>query len=151
MTRKFWRVLLDSGSDGDLIFIDKEDKSKFLIKKKLNSQKWHTSAGDFSSSKVANVEFKIPEFLNSKSIRLSPDVVKYSQRDRKPLYDLIIGWETLHELNCVLDFAEQAILLDGITLPMRKLELVQDPKVFFSIYHETLEPVSTCEETNCTV
>ena len=50
VTLKFWRVLLDSGSDGDLIFIDKEAKSKFLIKKKLNSQKWHTSAGDFSSS-----------------------------------------------------------------------------------------------------
>ena len=27
MTRKFWRVSLDSGSDNDLIFIDKEAKS----------------------------------------------------------------------------------------------------------------------------
>ena len=148
---KFWRVLLDSGFDGVLTFVDKEAKSKLLTKKKLNSQKWHTSAGEFSSSKVANVEFKIPEFLNSKTIRLSPDVVKYLQRDSKPLYDLIIGLETLHELNCVLDFAEQSITLDGITLPMRKLESVQDPKVVFPIYHETLEPVSTREETNCTV
>ena len=50
VTMKFWRVLLDSGSDGDLIFVNKEAKSKFLTKKKLNYQKWHTSAGDFSSS-----------------------------------------------------------------------------------------------------
>ena len=34
---------------------------------------------------------------------------------------------------------------------MCKLELVQDLKVVFSIYRETLEPVSTCEETNGTV
>ena len=61
-------------------------------------------------------------------------MVKYLHGDHKPLYDLIIGHKTLHKLNCVLDFAEQAITLDGITLPMRKLESVQDPKVFFSIY-----------------
>ena len=78
-------------------------------------------------------------------------MVEYSQRDRKPLYDLIIGRETLQELNCVLNFEEQAIKLDGITLPMRKLELVQDPKVVFSIYCETLETFSTCEETNLKV
>ena len=114
LSMKFWRVLLDSGSDGDLIFLDKEAKSKFIIKKDLNSQKWHTSAGDFSSSKVANVEFKIPEFLNSKTIRLSPDMVKYSQGDHKTLYNLIIGHETLHELNCVLDFAEKSVMLDGL-------------------------------------
>ena len=34
---------------------------------------------------------------------------------------------------------------------MRKIESVQDPKVVFSIYHETLEPISTHEEANCTV
>ena len=68
---------------------------------------------------------------------LSPDVVEYLQKDHKPLYDLIIGRKTLHNLNCVLDFAEQAITLDSITLPMHKIESVQDPKVVFSIYHET--------------
>ena len=105
VTRKFWRVLLDSGSYGDLIFIDKEDKYKYLIKNKLNSQKWHTSADDFSSTKVANVELKIPQFSNSKTIRLSPDGFEYSQRDHKPLYDLIIGHKTLHKLSFVLDFS----------------------------------------------
>ena len=78
-------------------------------------------------------------------------MVKYLQRDHKPLYDLIIGHETLHKLNCVLDFAEQAITLNGITLPMHKLELLQDPKVVFSIYPGTLEPIITQEETNHTV
>ena len=78
-------------------------------------------------------------------------MVKYSQGDHKPLYDLIIGHKTFHNLNCVLDFAEQAIMLDGITLPMRKIESVQDPKVVFSIYCETLETIITLEETNRTV
>ena len=41
-------------------------------------------------------------------------------------------------------------MLNSITLPMHKLELVQDPKVVFSIYHEMLEPISTPEETNRT-
>ena len=73
VTKKFLRVSLDSLSDGDLTFVDKEAKSKFIIKKKLKFQKWHTSAGYFSSSKVANVVFEIPEFSNSKTIRLSPE------------------------------------------------------------------------------
>ena len=34
VTRNFWRVLLDSGSNVDIIFIDKEAKYKFLIKNK---------------------------------------------------------------------------------------------------------------------
>ena len=42
-------------------------------------------------------------------------------------------------------------MLDGITLPMRKLESVQDLKVVCSIFCETLEPVSTREETKLTV
>ena len=46
----------------------------------------YTSAGDFSSSKVANVEFKILEFSKSKMIRLSPDVVKSLQGKHKPSY-----------------------------------------------------------------
>ena len=83
VTRKFWRVLLDSKSDGDVIFLNEEAKSKFLIKKKLNSQKWHLSAGYFSSSKVSNVEFKIPEFSKSMMISLSPDMVRYSQEYQK--------------------------------------------------------------------
>ena len=118
---KFWRVLLDSWSDGDLIFVDKEAKSKFLIKKKSNSQKWHTSTGEFSSSKVANVEFKIPEFSNSNTIRLSPDLVKYLQGEYKNLYDLIKVWESLYSLNLVLYSVEQAIMLTIITLPMHKI------------------------------
>ena len=50
----------------------------------------------------------------------SPDVVEFLQREQKPSHDLIIGPKSIHKLNCVLYFSEQAIMLDGITLLMHK-------------------------------
>ena len=58
-------------------------------------------------------------------------MAEYLQVDHKPLYDLIIDHKILHELSCVLYFSHQEITLNGITLPMGKIELVQDRKVVF--------------------
>ena len=44
---KFWRVLLDSGSDGDVIFIKKNKKCHFPVKRKRQPQTWKTSCGQF--------------------------------------------------------------------------------------------------------
>ncbi len=38
-----------------------------------------------------------------------------------PVYDLIIGKETMHELGVILDFKEKTIRIDEILLPMRNI------------------------------
>ncbi len=49
--RKLVRVLLDSGSDGDLIFIDKDKPMLLPSAKRLVPQSWNTSSGKFQTKK----------------------------------------------------------------------------------------------------
>ncbi len=54
--RKLVRVLLDSDSDGDIIFIDK-DKPMFLPSaKRLVPRSWNTSSGRFQTTRKAEIE-----------------------------------------------------------------------------------------------
>ena len=39
----------------------------------------------------------------------TPDIVEYKVRAPSPLYDLIIGKQTLHDIGVVLDFKEKTI------------------------------------------
>jgi hypothetical protein len=43
----------------------------------------------------------------------------------RPIYDLIIGKETMHELGVILDFKEKTIQIDEILLPMRNIMNLQ--------------------------
>jgi hypothetical protein len=42
-----------------------------------------------------------------------------------PLYDLIIGKQTLHDIGTVLDFKEKTITIDEILMPMRNINHLQ--------------------------
>jgi hypothetical protein len=55
-TRKLVRVLLDSGSDGDLIFIDKDKPMLLPSAKRLVPQSWNTSSGRFQTTRKAEKE-----------------------------------------------------------------------------------------------
>jgi len=65
------------------------------------------------------------EYSLSKSIHLTPDIVEYKAGATAPLYDLIIGKQTLHEIGAVLDFKEKTITIDNILLPMRNIMNLQ--------------------------
>jgi hypothetical protein len=50
--KKVWRVLLDSGSDGDLLFVHKSEEDKrdcIYTKERFAAQRWRTSIGTFST------------------------------------------------------------------------------------------------------
>ena len=68
-----------------------------------------------------------------------------------PLYDLIIGKQTLHDIGAVLDFKEKNITIDKILLPMRNITSLQlKPSVTRALRHNTCqaqEPVSTRNAT----
>ena len=66
----------------------------------------------------------------------------------KPVYDLIIGIETMARLGIVLDFKEKAITIDHIKLKMRPLKSLMDSKAINNLYREDNEPNSTREATN---
>ncbi len=62
--QKLVRVLLDSGSDGDLIFVD---KMLLPSSKRLVPQSWNTSNGMFQTKRKAEIELNFFEYSDSKS------------------------------------------------------------------------------------
>jgi len=146
-------VLLDSGSDGDILF---QQRGKISINvpyvHRLTPMVWLTSMGTFSTEKLGRFELTFPEYSGSKRIALSPDIVEYDSNDYEPKFDLIIGTETMSKLGIVLDFKFQMIEIDQIDLPMRKLsELQSKPKKSFQTFTNSYEPTSTAELTKRTV
>jgi hypothetical protein len=74
---------------------------------------------------VGGVELSLLDCSASKKVHLRPDIVEYPKGGPKPLYDLIIGKKTLHNIGAVLDFIEKTITIDDILLPMRNINNLQ--------------------------
>ena len=122
VTRKIIRVLLDSGSDGDLLFHEKGTAKHFPYLTRQVPKSWRTSNGVFHTKGKANLQVKFFEYSNSKRVRISPDVVEYDGMTfGQPVFDLILGTKTMNELGIVLDFKDKIITLDEIQLPMRSI------------------------------
>jgi hypothetical protein len=91
------------------------------------------------------------KYSASKKVQLCPDIVEYPRGGPPPLYDLIIGKQTLHDISAMLDFKEKTITIDEILLPMRNINNLQlKPSIsrvlkFNSSFAQ--EPISTRNTT----
>jgi hypothetical protein len=74
---------------------------------------------------VGKIELFFINYSASKKVHLCPDIVEYFAGGLKPLYNLIIGKQTLHDIDAVLDFKEKTITIDDILLPMRNINNLQ--------------------------
>jgi len=149
--QKTIRVLLDTGSRGDLLFV-RIGSQKYITMKRVVPQSWGTSNGTFKTNKVGEITLSFVEYSLSKSVHLTPDIVEYDAGATAPVYDLIIGKQTLHDIGAVLDFKEKTITIDGILLPMRNIVNLQlKPSITRALRHNTCqaqEPISTQNATN---
>jgi hypothetical protein len=104
---------------------------------------------------VGEVELSFVEYLASKKVHLHLDILEYSKRGPPPLYDLIIGKQTLHDIGIVLDFKERTITIDDILLPMRNINNLQlKPSISRALKLNSSfarEPASTRNATKCIV
>jgi hypothetical protein len=123
--QKTIRVLLDTGSSGDLLFIKKGSQTYIPYTKRAVPQSWGTLNGTFQTKKVGVINISFMEYSASKSVKLTPDIVENKKGAEAPLYDLIIGKQTLQDIGAVLDFKEKTITIDGILLPMRNIVNLQ--------------------------
>jgi hypothetical protein len=73
----FLRVLLDTGSDGDLMFHKKGTIKRFPYLNRQVPKSWHTSNGCFHTKGRGEVTLKFIEYSNSKEYTVNPDVVEY--------------------------------------------------------------------------
>ena len=70
---------------------------------------WH-----HSKNKVGEINISFVEYSASKSVHQTPDIVEYNAGANAPLYNLIIGKQTLYYIEAVLDFKEKTITIDSI-------------------------------------
>ena len=75
--------------------------------KRAVPQSLGTSNGTFQTKKVGTIDISFMEYSTSKLVCLTPDIVEYEVGAPSPLYDLIIGKQTLHDIGAVLDFKEK--------------------------------------------
>jgi hypothetical protein len=115
----------------------------------------NTSNSTFKTKKVSEVELPFVKYSASKKVHLHPDIVEYSKGKPPPLYNLIMGKQTLHDIGAKLDFKEKTITIDDVLLPMRninslqlKLSISRALKLNSSF---SQEPTSTRNTTKCIV
>jgi hypothetical protein len=75
--QKTIRVLLDTGSSGDLLFVRKGSQKYIPTMKWAVPQSWGTSNGTFKTNKVGEVTLSFVEYSLSKSVHLTPNIVEY--------------------------------------------------------------------------
>jgi hypothetical protein len=74
--QKIVRVLLDSGSDGNLVFFNKDKPMLLPSSKRLIPQSWNTSNGMFQTKHKAGIELITFEYSNSKRYIVEPDIIE---------------------------------------------------------------------------
>ena len=74
------KVLIDSGSDGDLMFHEKGTPMHFPYLTRQVPNSWHTPNGSFLTKGRSKVSLKFFEYLNSKEYLVTSDVVEYVKK-----------------------------------------------------------------------
>jgi hypothetical protein len=122
--QKLVQVLLDSGSDGNLVFVDKDKSMLLPSSKRLVPQSWNTLNGMFQIKCKAEIELNFFEYSNRKRYLAEPDTVEYDKNNR-PQYDLILGVKTMKRYGIILDFKDKMITVDEVKLPMQNINYLQ--------------------------
>jgi hypothetical protein len=110
-------VLLDSGSDGDLIFVSKDKSMLLPYSKRLVPQSWNNSNGIFQMRCKAWVEMNFFEYSDNKRYYVELDLVKYNKDSKLQNY-LILGTKTMKEFQIILNFRDKMITIDKVIFPM---------------------------------
>jgi hypothetical protein len=122
--QKLVRVLLDSGSHGDLLFVNKDKPMLHPSSKRLVPQSWNTLNGMFQTKHKAGIELNVFKYSNSKRYLAEPDIVEYN-KNNMPQYDLILVIKTMKKYGSILDFKDKIITIDEVKLPMQNINYLQ--------------------------
>ncbi len=141
--------MLDSGSDGNLVFIDKDKPMLLSSLKMLVPQLWNTSNGMFQTKRKAEIELNFFEYSDSKKYLVEPGIIKYN-KNNKPQYYHILGVKTMKKYGIILDFTDKKITIDEVKLPMQNINYLQGSSTLrvLKLNHSlAVEPQSTQDAT----
>ncbi len=142
-------VLLDSGSDGDLVFTDKDKPMLLPSSKRLVPQSWNNLNGMFQTKQKAEIKLNFFEYSDSKRYLAKPDIVEYDKINM-PQYELILGVKTMKKYGIILDFKDKMITVDEVELPMQNINYLQGSSTFRALrlnHNLAMEPQSTQDAT----
>jgi hypothetical protein len=80
--QKLVGVLLDSGSNGNLVFVNKDKPMLLPSLKRLVPQSWNTSNGMSQTKRKAGIELNFFQYSNSKRYLVEPDIVEYNKNNK---------------------------------------------------------------------
>jgi hypothetical protein len=111
--------------------------------------------GVFHTKERGKLSIRFDEYSNSKEFLAEPDVFEYDQKMSKPVFDLIIGCNSMEKVGIVMDFKAKSITIDEIILPMRDINNLTDKskvKEIWAISNALAhKPISTELATQCAV
>jgi len=107
--------------------------------------------GTFLATSVGKLEVTFPDFLSSKVSSFKPDIGKIFKNYAAPIYNVEIGIENLAKIGIILNFAEETITIDHVTLPMTPHDRFMDLKAPNFLYQGSLESNSMHTAAKCTV
>jgi hypothetical protein len=122
--QKLVQVLLNSGSDGNLDFVDKDKPMLPPSLKRLVPQMWNTLNGMFQTKCKAEIELNFFEYSTSKRYLAEPDIVQYN-KNNKPQYGLILGVKAMKKYGIIVDFQDKMITVDQVKLPLQNINYLQ--------------------------
>ena len=131
------RVLLDTGTSSTLIL--RRYVGRHISTFKTKPVSWSTMGGQFITRRKALVNFKLPEFSNSKEINWVMHVDEVTDPARAQ-YDMVIGTDLLEALNVDISFARKDITWDEVSIPMKNRGILSDRDVAETLYEVHKEP-----------
>ena len=116
---KTWllRALLDTGTTKSLVLKDFVTLSQVKQTEKRPTI-WHTAGGNFTTNKLVEMEFRIPEMALDKRITWPCYVNETAEREKSP-YDIILGLDFIEKLGFQLDFTDKMITWEDHEMPMK--------------------------------
>ena len=77
-----------------------------------------------------------------------PDIQFINEDQPPPMYDLIIGIETLSEWKTILNFHDKTVTINHVKLLIQSLRNLCNPKMLNNLYQEATEPAIFRVATN---
>jgi hypothetical protein len=109
-----------------LLFHQKEKPKHFPYLTRQVPCSWHMSNGVFHTKGRGKLLIWVFEYSNSKEFLVEPNVFECHQKMSKPVFDLIIGCNSIEKLGIVMDFKAKSKTIDEIILPMRSIANLTD-------------------------
>ena len=127
---------MDSGCTGNLILKRHVERRSIETSSKST---WKTAAGSFTSHGKVQLDFRLPEFSESKIV--TQDFQAFESENA--LYDVILGATFLNDLKIILDYDKGVMSWDGVDIDMRDPSSLSTSHQIYTLFESSTEPEST--------